>query len=135
MIHLEITTGPDKNILTDFQFNQNEVYLGHSSGNLHIKDPGLRESHVLIEVVENDLIIHPQKGVESYLIDGKRSSSIRKIKANQVITIGSTTFKVLSFKETPASSKKKILDAKLNQLIEQNSPRLVVIEKLAKLMK
>ena len=34
MIHLEIINSPDKNILTDFQFCQNEVYLGHSSGNL-----------------------------------------------------------------------------------------------------
>ena len=89
----------------------------------------------MIEVVEKDLIIHPQKGVESYLIDGKRSSSIRKIKSGQVITIGSTKFKVLSFEETPVSSKKKILDEKLNRLLEANSPRLVVIEKLAKIMK
>lgn len=135
MIHLEVTTGPDKNILTDFKFFQNEVYIGRLSGNLQIKDPDLRESHVMIEVIDNDLIIHPQKGVESYLIDGKRSSSIRKIKAGQVITIGKTIFKILSFEQTPAISKKKILDENLNRLIEENSPRLVVIEKLEKLMK
>lgn len=135
MIHLEITNSPDKNILTNFHFFQNEVYLGRSSGNLHIKDSELRDSHVMIEVVEKDLIIHPQKGVESYLIDGKRSSTIRKITAGQIITIGTTTFKVLNFEETQISSKKKILDAKLAKLLEVNSPRLVVIEKIAKLMK
>ena len=135
MIQLEITNSPDKNILADFQFCQNEVYLGRSSGNLQIKDSELRESHLMIEVIEKDLIIHPQKGVESYLIDGKRSSTIRKIKAGQVITIGTTTFKVVRFEETPVVSKKKILDEKLNKLIEANSLRLVVIEKLAKLMK
>lgn len=135
MIHLEITTSPDKNVLTDFKFCQNEVYLGRSSGNLQIIDPELRESHIMIEVVERDLIIHPQKNVESYLIDGKRSSTIRKIKAGQLITMGTTSFKVISFEETPTVSKKKILDAKLSQLVEQNSGRLVVIEKLAKLMK
>lgn len=135
MIHLKITNSPDKNILTDFNFCQNEVYLGRASGNLQIKDSDLRESHVMIEVIEKDLIIHPQKGVESYLIDGKRSSTIRKIKAGQTITIGTTTFKILRFEETPVISKKKILDAKLSKLIEENSPRLVVIEKLAKLMK
>jgi hypothetical protein len=135
MIHLEITKSPDKNVLTDFKFHQNEVYLGNSSGTLHIKDSALRESHVMIEVVERDLIVHPQKGVDAYLIDGKRSSSIRKITIGQVITIGTTTFKVIAFEETLVSSKKKILDEKLNKLLEESSQRLVVIEKLAKLMK
>ncbi len=135
MIHLEIINSPDKNILSDFQFFQNEVYLGRSSGNLFINDPELNKSHVMVEVVEKDLIIHPQKGVESYLIDGKRASNIRKIKAGQIITVGKTTFKVLSFEVTELQNKKRILDEKLAKLIDSNSPRLVVIEKLAKLAK
>lgn len=135
MIHLEIISSPDKNILTDFQFWQNEVYLGRTSGTLHIKDDNIRESHAMIEVVASDLIFHPQKGVESYLIDGKRSTSIRKIAIGQIITIGTTTFKVLKFEETQLNSKKKILDEKLSKLLETNSIRLFVIEKLAHLMK
>lgn len=135
MIHLEITKSPDTNILTHFKFFQNEVYLGRTSGNLHIKDSALKDSHMMVEVVEKDLIIHPQRGVESYLIDGKRSSNIRKITIGQTITIGTTHFKVLSYEETPTVSKKKILDEKLAQLFEANSPRLVVIENLAKRMK
>lgn len=135
MIHLEIIASPDKNVETQFQFFQNEVYLGHSAGNLHIKDADLKASHVMIEVVEKDLIIHPQKDVESYLIDGKRASNVRKIKMNQKITVGKTTFKVVNFEQTDFPSKKNILDTKLNQLVEENSPRLAAIEKLAKLMK
>jgi hypothetical protein len=135
MIHLEIISSPDSNILTQFQFFQNEVYLGRNSGNLHIQDPALLGSQVMVEVVEKDLIIHPQKGVESYLIDGKRSSTIRKIKSGQIITIGTTSFKVLGFEETQNQSKKQILDKKLNKLVEENSPRLSIIEQLANLMK
>ena len=135
MIQLEIISSPDSNILTQFQFFQNEVYLGRNSGNLHIQDPALLGSQVMVEVVEKDLIIHPQKGVESYLIDGKRSSTIRKIKSGQIITIGTTSFKVLGFEETQNQSKKQILDKKLNQLVEENSPRLAIIEQLANLMK
>lgn len=135
MIHLEIISSPDSNILTQFQFFQNEVYLGRNSGNLHIQDPALLGSQVMVEVVEKDLIIHPQKGVESYLIDGKRSSTIRKIKSGQIITIGTTSFKVLGFEETQNQSKKQILDKKLNKLVEENSPRLAIIEQLANLMK
>ena len=135
MIHLDIISSPDSNILTQFQFFQNEVYLGRNAGNLHIQDPSLLGSHVMVEVVEKDLIIHPQKGVEFYLIDGKRSSTIRKIKVSQIITIGTTNFKVLNFEETQNRTKKQILDEKMNKLIDENSPRLAIIEKLANLMK
>lgn len=135
MIHLEILTSPDKNVETSFQFFQNEVYLGHSAGNLQIKDAELKASHLMIEVVEKDLIVHPQKDVESYLIDGKRASNVRKIKTSQKITMGKTTFRVVSFEETTFPSKKTILDDKLNHLVEANSPRLVAIEKITKLMK
>lgn len=135
MIHLEVLSSPDKNVLSSFQFFQNELYLGRSAGNLHIQDPELYESHLMIEVVDKDLIVHPQKNVESYLIDGKRASTIRKIKINQKITMGTTTFKVIAFEETQFASKKSILDNKLNALVEANSSRLQVIEKLAKLMK
>ena len=37
------------------------------SGSIHIKDGELKASHLMIEVVESDLIIHPQKDVEAYL--------------------------------------------------------------------
>lgn len=135
MIHLEILIGPDKNALGSFQYFQNEIYLGKTSGDLHVQDSQLKDIHLMIEVVEKDLIVHPQKSVEFYLIDGKRSSSIRKVKAGQKLTIGGTTIKIVGFEFTEMPSKKAILDTKLAQLAEQNSPRLVVIEKLAKMMK
>lgn len=135
MIHLEILTGPDRNTLGSFQYFQNEIYLGKTSGDLHVQDSQLKDSHLMIEVVEKDLIVHPQKDVEFYLIDGKRSSSIRKVKTGQKLTIGGTTIKIVGFEFTEMPSKKVILDTKLAQLAEQNSPRLVVIEKLAKMMK
>ncbi len=135
MIHLEILSSPDKDVEASYQFFQNELYLGRTSGNIHIKDGELKASHFMIEVVENELIVHPQKDVEAYLIEGKRSSNVRKIKPGQKITIGSTVFKVLAFEETKFPSKKNLLDTKLSQLIEADSQRLPVIEKLTKLMK
>ncbi len=135
MILLEITASPDKNAVNKFEFFQNQLYLGRHSVSLHINDPALLDSHVMIEVVEKDLILHPQSGVDSYLIDGKRSSTIRKIKTNQNITIGSTSFKILSYQETDFKTKKSVLNERLNKLIEENSPRLAVIEKLGRMMK
>lgn len=135
MIHFEITACPDLNTVAPFKFHQNQIYLGRSSGDLWIKDSLLLPIHIMLEVIENDLLIHPQKGVEFYLLNGKRSSSIRKLKIDDNVQIGNTTFKVIAFHETIFESKKNILNKKLNSLIEEGSQRLSVIEKLTKLMK
>ena len=135
MIHIDIIKSPDTDALTPFQYFQNELYIGSSNGNLLIRDPELYDSHLMLEVVENDLLAHPQKSVDSYLIDGKRASTIRKIKRGQILTIGATQIKILNFEETSFKSKKTLLDEKLAQLVETNSPRLQAIEQLAKMMK
>jgi hypothetical protein len=135
MIYLEIAQSPDINVLSHFRYFQNQVYFGRTSGDLWIDDKDLSPSHVMLEVIGKDLIIHPQKGVEFFLINGKRASTVRKIKMNDQITIGQTTFKILHFEETIRLSKKDILNTKLNKLIEENSPRLSVIESLTRLMK
>lgn len=135
MIHFEIISGPDLNSQAPFKYHQNQIYLGRSSGDLWIKDSSLLPTHIMLEVIEKDLLIHPQKGVEFYLLNGKRSSSIRKLKINDTILIGKTTIKILGFQETIRESKKDILNNKLAKLIEEGSQRLNVVEKLTKLMK
>ncbi len=135
MIHFEITTCPDSNVVAPFTFYQNQIYLGKSTGDLWINDSSLLASHAMLEVIEKDLLFHPQKGVEFYLLNGKRSSSIRKLKINDTITLGKTTIKILNFRETLRDSKKVILNNKLNKLIEENSQRLTVVEKLTKMKK
>ena len=135
MINFEIIHGPDNNAKSPFKFFQNQIYLGRTTGDLWIDDKDLHASHVMLEVIGQELLIHPQKQVEFYLINGKRSSSVRKIKINDEITLGKTVLKILGFTETVRPSKKEILTNKLNQLVEENSPRLAVVENLTKLMK
>ncbi len=135
MINLEIKESPDSNVISTFKYFQNQIYLGRTSGDLWIDDKNLYATHVMLEVIGKELIIHPQKGVEFFLINGKRASAIRKLKANDQVTIGQTIISILSFEETVKESKKNILNAKLNKLIEEDSPRLPVIERLTKLMK
>lgn len=135
MIEIQLIDGPDEKVKGTYKFFQNQVYLGRRGSTMHIQDPALAESHLMIEVVEGDLIVHPQAGVEFYLIDGKRAASIRKIRPGQVLTIGRTQLAILSFEQTNFATKKSILDAKLAQLIEQNDLKLNAIEVLAKAMK
>lgn len=135
MITFEITESPDNNVKRQFTFYKNQVYLGKSAGDLWINDPLLLSSNTLLEVIGQDLLIHPQRDVEFYLINGKRASVIRKLKRMDVVTIGNTSLRVLDFSNSEVQTKKEVLDRKLDKLIEQNSPRLTVIEEVTKLMK
>jgi hypothetical protein len=135
MIHFEVIESPDQNVISAFRYFQNQIYLGRSAGDLWITDNSLLPSHAMLEVIGKELLVHPQKGVEFFLINGKRSSNIRKLKANDKVSIGNTTIKILGFEETLRDTKKEILNSKLNKLIEENSSRLNVVEKLTKLMK
>lgn len=135
MIHFEVSESPDQNVISSFKYFQNQIYVGRTMGDLWINDNSLLTSHLMLEVIGKELLIHPQKGVDFFLINGKRSTNIRKLKPNDKVSIGNTTFKVIAFEETERSSKKELLNNKLNKLIEENSSRLNVVEKLTKLMK
>lgn len=135
MIHFEVSESPDQNVISSFKYFQNQIYIGRTTGDLWINDNSLLSSHLMLEVIGKELLIHPQKGVEFFLINGKRASNIRKLKPNDKVSIGNTSFKIIAFEETERSSKKELLNNKLNKLIEENSSRLNVVEKLTKLMK
>jgi hypothetical protein len=129
MIHIEIS-----NVGT-FKFLKNEIYLGRKALDLSLEDLGMKDNHLLLEVPEADLLVHPQKDVDHFLLNGKRSTSIRKLKVGDTVLAGNTQIKILGFERTEYPSKKEVLDRKLGELIDANSNRLPVIEKLSKMMK
>lgn len=135
MIRFEITESPDHEVLNTFEYLHNMIYIGRTSGNLTVQDPSVLRSHLFIEVVGEEAIVHPQKEVEFYLINGKRATTPRKIRTNDTVTFGKTTLKLLAFSETPSFSKKTVLNQKLDSLIESGSNKLPVIEALSKMSK
>ena len=135
MIYFEVIKSPDENVLAKFNYFQNQIYIGRNHGDLWINDKELFNTHIMLEVIGNDLLVHPQKEVTFYLINGKRASAIRKLKVGDQITIGQTILQISVFAESEKESKKQILNEKLNQLIETSASRLSVIEALSKLMK
>ncbi len=135
MIKFEILESPDHEVLSTFEYFHNLIYIGRTSGNLTIQDPALLKSHLMLEVVGQDVIVHPQKSVEFYLINGKRATTPRKLHTGETVSFGNTKMKLISFEETAAYSKKNILNEKLDQLIESGSQKLPVIESLSKLSK
>ncbi len=135
MIEFEIIESPDQNIITTFKFYNNAIYLGSKSKDLSISDLDLKPLHVLLEVPEKELLIHPMRNVDYFLLNNKRSTSIKRIKKNDLIKIGNTIIKITDFEFEEKLSKKEILTTKMNQLIEENSSLLPLIETLSNMMK
>lgn len=135
MINFAIVSGPDGNVQNEYRYFQNQIYLGRTTGDLWISDPDLLPSHLMLEVIGKELLIHPQKNVEYYLLNGKRATVIRKLKVKDEVTFGKTTLRILSYEETQKETKKEILNRKLHQLMEENSPKLSIIESLTTKMK
>ena len=135
MIQFEIVESPDQDVIGDYHLFKNEIYLGTLLTDIIIHDPEIRKSHAFIEVVDNVLLFHPQKDVPFYLLNGTRALTIRKLKAGDVVQMGKTKIKIIGFSFSPSTSRKEILDSKLQHFMNQHDPRLEVIEKLGQLMK
>lgn len=135
MIQFSIVESPDQDIIGDYHLFKNEIYLGTTLTDIIIHDSEIMKSHAFMEVVEDKLLFHPQRGVPFYLLNGKRALTIRKLKAQDIIQIGKTKIKINHFEFTPYKKRKDILDEKLQQIIDQQDPRLEVIEKLGQMMK
>jgi hypothetical protein len=135
MIYFEITESPDKNVIGRYEFKKNEVYIGQNAPDLSIHDTDLSNNHLLLEIPENELLVHPQKNVGFYLVNGKRSTNIKKLKVSDTLTLGQTTLKIIAFEASVYPSKKQILDAKLAKLMAEESKRMPVIESLRNLIK
>lgn len=135
MIEFEIIRSPDLDIQQIYSLYYNQIIIGRTRGHTLIDDHQILDSHLMLEVIENDLIVHPQPGVTHYLLDGKRATNVRKIKVGQKITIGGTELVIKDFKETVFKTKKMILDEELAHLMEIDSPKLAIIEEIAGMMK
>lgn len=135
MIKFEITESPDHEVKGTFEYFQNLITLGAKSANLTIHDPVLGNFQVMLEVVSGDALVHPLAGMEFYLLNGKRATAPRKIKAGDTVSFGGTTLRLLSFEETFPFSKKNTLNQKLQALVESNSEKLPLIEALSRLSK
>ncbi|GEM_PF-1233013 len=134
MIKIECLKTPDTNALGLFEYGQNMIYLGRKETDFMLQDLSWPQNAMFFEVVEDKFYIHPQKSLDFFLINGKRCTGVKKIKRNEIITIGETEIKLIDYSFSIFESKKKILDQKLKSIVETNSPKLDVVRQLTEIM-
>jgi hypothetical protein len=128
MIQLKILNSCDIDKIGTMVFYKNLIYVGNDHQcDLYLKDPELIPNHLIIEIVENKIIAHPHKNIEYFLVNGKRTTGAKIIVPGQSVSIGSNTFSIESFLETPINHYKENLNAITEKLIAENSPLLEII--------
>lgn len=131
MITIELTKCPDPLKIGEYPFHKNQIYIGSNiSADLYINDPNVYFNHFFIEIVENKLLLHPHQSSDYFLIDGKRTTSMRYLKAGQKVGLNSIEFTIKSFSETLVQTFRDTLNTNTDQLINENSQLINFISKI-----
>jgi len=105
MISIEITNSPDKDMNGIHSFYFDEIVIGSKlSCSLVINDNSLEKKHITLKVNESQVFCAPISKSTYYLSNGKKISGRKLHKAGDIITIGSTDIKIISFEDSTKES-------------------------------
>lgn len=134
MIVLEVLNSNNNDQLGEYHFYKNLIYIGSSpSCDLFFEDKEIYSNHFFLEIIENKLLIHPHKEVKSFLIDGKKTTSMRYLKVNQVVRFSDIEFKIINYMNTQIEDLRSLLNTKTDELIKNNPDTLELISQIEEL--
>ena len=107
MITLKFLASPDSDILREFEFLFDSITLGSGRpANLIVRDTSVLPLHIRLQVIDNKLFIHGEN--ITYTVNGKKLSGNKYCLIGDVIGIGDTSFKLISFLNTQIGSEEKL---------------------------
>lgn len=129
MLEIQVTACPDPDYQGTWRFHKNQIYLGAPEGD--VSPAGLLPSFAfMIEVLPDFMQAQPGPAVEFWLLNGKRATKPRTIKAGDEIQVGDIRLKIMAGEYREPISKKQHLEARLKALIAAESPLLSLIQVL-----
>jgi len=128
MIHINVTHSIDEDLIGDFYFTKNLIYIGKNEGDLRINSDKIMNQHLFIEIFESKLIAQPNKKLEYFLVEGKRTTGPKFLKIGMTIDLGVITFKLMNFMQTKFETSREKLNQITDELIASNHPVIEVIQ-------
>lgn len=105
MIELQITASPDEEVIGEYKTFKNDLIIGRSlEADLPIEDQQLDLIHGLIRLTQTSLFIKTVSGQCYYLLNGKKFSGEKRLKANDHLTLGSSEITIRNYLFDPDSS-------------------------------
>lgn len=130
MLVIEVLSCPDPEYQGIWTLHQNQVYLGYPEGDISPNTPGMLSYAYLIEVLPELIQGTPHPDIPYWHLNGKRATRPRKLKIGDVLTVLDVKLKIVRAEYIELVSRKTILDAKLQKLLETDSPLLPLIKVL-----
>jgi hypothetical protein len=131
MIDLEITTSIDEKRIGRYTFHKDDISFGiDQHDELLSEDTGILPSHITIVIEEFKLYVYLHKDVEYILVNGKRTTAPKLLKAKDVITIDGTQIKINNFLIEKHKTRKEFLNNKVEELKKSNSSLIPVLQVL-----
>lgn len=130
MINLSIENARDSDRIGNYTFHKNLIYIGSNhDADIYGPTEHIKSNHVFLEVVEGQLLVHLGRSVEYILVNQKRTTSFKTLKAGDVIELGKFKVRLVSFSETENLNLKELLKARV-QTIETSDPELTELIKV-----
>lgn len=131
MIQLKVEECPSSDYVGEYIFHKNLIYIGANiDADLYLEDGALVGNHLLVEIVDGQLLAHLGKDAPSFWVDGKLATKFKFLAAGNVVKIGSTKIRIVLFAPTSKTSKREVLNKNTDELIQANSPLLDYIKDL-----
>ena len=135
MIELNITESEDYNRIGHYQFYKDEILIGKEiTSDIFLPKESLNPHHAILAISDKVLTIEVlvyDDNIDSFIhVNGKRTTGIKRLKNSDTFKFGSTLIKVESFSKEVYEEKRIFLNNKVQQLQDENSPLLEVLQSL-----
>ncbi|MCO4753917.1 MAG: hypothetical protein KC478_05520 [Bacteriovoracaceae bacterium] len=131
MIELEIIHCPNNDFLGTYRIFKDLFHIGSNlSAELRVKDNAIMANHLIIDIEEDRLRATLNLDDGFFLVDGKRTTSLKYLNIGSSFEVGNTRFLVKQFSAQKIVTKRETLNKNTDELIKEKSPLLSYIKKL-----
>jgi hypothetical protein len=129
MIDLEISKSTEEKRLGRYIFHKDYISFGVDQyDELLTEDPKILPAHISIVIEEFKLYVYLHEDVEYILVNGKRTTAPKLLKAKDTITIDDTHIIINNFLIQKNKTRKEYLNEKVEELKINNSPLIPVLQ-------
>jgi pSer/pThr/pTyr-binding forkhead associated (FHA) protein len=123
MITLEVLNSLDEDILGEYAYEFDCIYIGRSKkADLIFNDENLPLKFLTIKFVQSSLVVQSEPNTPFYFVNGKKLSGVRKLKINDLIQFGPNKIQIKNFNNDNISDENDLTTAYTN--LNMNAPEL-----------
>ncbi len=131
MIKIEILETKDSLRKGTYAFHKDYLVLGSNIfSDIYLPTENIPESFLALEIENNELFISFHVDWEYIHVNNKKSTGKKKLRSNDLISFSHTKLKIIHFEHSNIETKKQLLLRRLDELKQENSPILDIIERL-----